>query len=244
MKEDKRIDTKQESNLADTNKTETAKDKQCTTFGEAIEERYSHLVEDCWSPQVEQQTLGSNGPDRIVELVGLEKIQKQIRREPLTRLLLDRRRISQVGTISPSFQRLLSTVIYADLSYNDFSDWITVVEIVSYLPSLKEIIVSGNIQLVPPTDIPLSAASTYEKMKQLETIVLANCAYKWSEIVNCASHIWPNHLRSLNLHCNNITELDPLPSELFLHLEFLDLSSNRLGDWIEVCHLSQLPKYA
>lgn len=231
--------------MADTKKTETGKDKQCMTFGEAVEERYSHLVEDCWSPQVEQQTLGSSGADRIVQVVGLEKIQKQIRREPLTRLLLDRRRISQVGTISPPFQRLLSTVIYADLSYNDFSDWKTVVEIVSNLPSLKEIIVSGNTQLVPPTDVPLSTASMYkEKMKQLETIVLTKCAYKWSEIVNCASHIWPNHLPNLNLHGNDITELHPLPSELFLHLEFLDLSSNRLGDWREICRLSQLPRYA
>ena len=47
----------------------------------------------------------------------------------------------------------------------------------------------------------------------------------------------------LQVVTNRITTLAPPPSDVFQHLDSLDLDSNPIEDWAEIMKLSALPKY-
>ena len=223
--------------------TEEILEMEGMTFASAVQERYSHLLTgDVFK---EPQVIGCPGGNRVVEFVGMDKTASIIQKR-ITRLTLSGMNITEIGDIPDSIQSMLKQVEELDLSRNKITSWETVAEIVSFLPLLKELLVSENPQLKYLNDVPLEQVSKLkDKLSSVTTIVLANCGYKWGPVTSTALSVWPTSLQTLNLHGNCIDKISSVPKmeSSFVDLRCLDLSGNPICDWNDICKLGHLPRY-
>ena len=211
-------------------------DTPCTTFADALSQRYG----DPFDPSGGCVVVGAPGSDREVQLK-LHPQQQQI--EQLTkRVTLTHKNIESLGHLSDHMRTRLKEVKELDLSFNDLPHWPAIVDIVSQVPACEELILSGNRRIAYPCDFPCSEVIRFKRsMQSVRTIVMAVCEYEWPWVLCAALEVWPSTLATLNLHANQIRDLSPPPASCFASLDSLDLSCNSITDWSHVCHLGSLP---
>lgn len=211
-------------------------DLETNTFAAAFEERYSDLLDDFKEPQV----IGFPGADRVVEFVGMEKTTGVIKKNT-TKLTLTGMNIKDVGNVSQSILNRINKVEELDLSSNRMTEWKTVAEIVSLIPSLHMLSLSKNPQLSFNSKSE-GIKSPKEVFSNIKTLILANCDYSWQDVISTAIHVWPDSIESLILHGNLIQAIDTPPDgSCFQNIRFLDLSSNAIQLWSHVLAFGHLP---
>lgn len=210
-------------------------DTELTTFASAFEERYSHLLDE--DDFKEPQIIGSPGASRVVEFVGMDKVTRTIKKK-ITKITLPNMDIVDVGSVSLSMQRRISQVEELDLSFNKNINWTIVAKIVSSLPSLKMLTLSKNSQLA---NVQEYDDLSKEHLKNIKTLVMANCDFNWEQVFISSFRVWPNDLESLVLHGNRIDSVFASQASYLNCLKVLDLSANPIKSLGDVLSLGFLP---
>lgn len=219
-------------------KKEQANFKRCT-FEDAYRERYSDLESTVASKHELLPQAG--GQDKAVELIGMNKVAKQIEAQPFA-LDLTCRNIVWCGEVSEEVRSRLTEVTELNLSHNLFNNWIEIVEIAKLFPKLKSLVLTGNV-MEAPADFSLQYVTQFKKaLSTVKSIVLGGAMLKWHDVRAIESQFFPSQLESLELFKNNIAEIPRPHFSDFLELRHVDLSNNPITDWGQVLRLGHLPK--
>ncbi|RWS31751.1 tubulin-specific chaperone E-like protein [Leptotrombidium deliense] len=200
------------------------------SFFEALIDRYENNVEMASEALL---TLSQNqGTDRRIELIGFDKVAEKLKN--LSQLLvidLCKQCIAYAGH-NPSVK--LPTANHLDISSNLLSSWTEVAKIVTHLPSLEGLVVSGNKLVVEKCD---NLSSHFDKVKYL---VFGKVGYTWNDVISVIGSLF-RYMESLDVWGNAITEIAKPLNGIFSPLKSLNLSDNKISDWQQICKLGDLP---
>ncbi|XP_054281832.1 tubulin-specific chaperone E [Macrosteles quadrilineatus] len=196
----------------------------------AIQERYGNNDVTLTVEELQDLQRAMNAPN--VEMVGFEKIN-QLQRcfSNLQVVCLSNQ---QVWCAGEGLDSMCPNVQEIDLSYNLFTSWDQVAEIVVNFPNLKFLRLNNNRLRVPENPEKFQLA-----FRSLSHLVLGNMDYTWEEICTC-SKMWPQ-IESLQVPFNNITTIC-LPENTLVNLTNLDLEGNPIMEWKEINQLGKLDR--
>lgn len=175
------------------------------------------------------------GKKRIVEFVGLDKITtKQSQLNQIETVDLSSMFINGPGTPGMLFQ-LIPNVTTIILSQNLFTSWNDIADITRQLPHLIVLNISENKLILPENPVELKTAFT-----NIKTLIMNKLFYDWFQFMTCAI-MWP-HIEYLDLWSNRISHITEISSDVFSHLQTLNISNNPIGNWEEICKLGKLSR--
>ncbi|THH19470.1 hypothetical protein EW146_g1699 [Bondarzewia mesenterica] len=202
------------------------------SFLKALVEKYVEVQHG--SATQETVILGSSNGAIQVEAVNLDKVrQKFSRLERLREISLDKECVAyadQKGEIRsrcPSVKGL-------DLSYSLIPTWDIVVLIAIELPVLERLALNNN--RLQPLESSALAQHAFQHITELQ---LNATLLTWQAVLNVLSLIPALH--QLEFGYNRLTSLasEKYPETSSSSLELLNLDSNDLADWIDICQALQ-----
>lgn len=199
----------------------------------SIESRYG-TVEDEFTVKVNQQKKillqqTMNAP--FLEMVGFDKIFNiQSNFQELRIVNLRNQNVSsaglKLGETCPNIEEL-------DVSKNLFVSWLDIVEMCKQLKRLHWLNVSENCLLLP------ELLSDQDNFPNLKTLICGSMELTWGDIV-AVIPLFPA-VEELRVPHNKIDTITTVRG-LFEHLNLLDIEGNQLGNWREICKLTEAPK--
>lgn len=205
-------------------------------FEEAFRSRYADLLTN----------IDPNTAVKIsckeVELIGMDKVAKQIDSKLVTEIDLSLQCIEYCGEVSDEIKEKLIVVDTLNLRLNLLSRWSEVIEIVKLFPKLKTLELTGN-RMYVPADWPTEMVWANKRaMAPVKNIILGSSGLTWHYVVSIDGYVHPG-LETLSLFKNQITEITRIPHTSFKSLKKLDLSSNQIKSWSQVIKLSEINRY-
>lgn len=202
------------------------------TLAKAIEEKYSSSEMDCAISSDLLQETRDGMTAKFLEVVGMEKIrEKQKHLEYITDITIIDSSINETGILTN-----LLNLNSLCLKSSCISNWNTVVDLLTQIPSLKILDLSENRISLPEMDL--------SQIGTLESLLLNNCGLdNWLDILRIAK-LFPN-LQTLSVKENNIIRLaESDPTVNFKNLKTLILNDNKISDFKEILKLSNLENLA
>ena len=198
-----------------------------------IDELYNKFCED--EPLEETELKPNDTHNRIYQYVGFDKLMSKLKMVcNLPNIILANRNIGSCGNVD--FQKFTLLEVYSlDLSFNQITNWKSILEIISLTKCLREINLSGN-PLLPPTNEEIEMIGN--KFNNIRILVLRNLTYSWEDVCKCA--ILMPHIENINLFKNAITEITN--ADIYENLKSLCLMKNPISSWDEICKLGKLLK--
>lgn len=145
---------------------------------------------------------------------------------------------SELQELKESLQ--LTTLL--NLSRNLLKSWSDITQIVSIIPALNCLILSGNqLNVTERAENFENNFETLEIFAKIQTLVIDNIKCDWIYVTDLICHLVPN-LERLDLWENQITKLTTPSLQSFQSLQYLDLSKNPIESWQEILKLGNLPK--
>ncbi|XP_046574618.1 uncharacterized protein LOC124282631 [Haliotis rubra] len=151
----------------------------------------------------------------------------------LRNVVLDRQNISHAGLPQEGLTSICPNVVDLDLACNNIDNWPEILQIISKLPKLKFLNLSGN-KLMRDEEL---LRDWPQQLPGVENLVLNKTAITWPEVETLAQRL-PT-LRELHV-CGN--DFDDLECEWkhFSKVECLRLNNNAIKSWSEVWKLRDL----
>lgn len=164
------------------------------------------------------------------KVIGMEKLRERQSKLKFTEdISICHSTINQAGML-PELDNLQTLCLQSSC----LSSWKTVNEIVTQIPSLKNLDLRSNRLQLPESD-------EHFQFPNLETLIVNACGIsEWSDVLAIA-RICPN-LREFSLKQNDIRQISENSAEAFKKLEVLILSENLIEDFEEVLKLKDVPK--
>ena len=166
----------------------------------------------------------------MAELAAQQSDLSKLQRVALMKACVSR--LSSVG--QPTLGELAPNIEELDLAENLLQEWSVVAELAVQLPRLETLDLRANrLVATPCLELP--------PFQSLRCLVLNATHLSWPDTVSLAPQL--PRLTELHVATNGITSLEaatPLP-EAFPALQTLDLDSNQISDWSEICRLAHLP---
>ncbi|KAI1309003.1 Tubulin-specific chaperone E [Halotydeus destructor] len=205
----------------------------------SFEEAYCSRYGEPKLNEEEQKTPHRIG-SKTIELVGMDKVAEKIASKPHM-LDLSSKFIAFCGKVSDDIRNKLTDVTELNLSHNLLNQWPEVVNIVQLFPSLSKLNLTGNVMEIP-TDFTLRDVLHFKKtMANVKSIVLGGAGLTWHWLTCIDNQVLPFGLESLELFRNSISRIISVPPKTsFVSLKHLDLSSNSIIQWSNICKLGQL----
>ncbi|OWF42186.1 tubulin-specific chaperone E-like [Mizuhopecten yessoensis] len=209
--------------------------KMGVSFYNAFQDRYGEEEdEEAGVITAELFVLDNNNKKTIVEMVGAKSVnKKQSQLDSLVEVAVRDMSVYGVGPHSSELRTHGHSIAELDIAHSLLPSWSAVAAITECLPALMRLNVSEN-KLVLPTN-PVELQSSFPCVKVL---YLNRIAYNWQQILEC-SCMFP--LEQLHVCFNSITTLSDPQSHL-QNLTLINLESNNVQSWLQVLHLSHLPK--
>jgi Leucine-rich repeat (LRR) protein len=230
-------------------KNKMISEKMCqrTTLIEMLQERYAHENENekdslhhLKDIVIAGEVGTAFGKEKPIELVGVKKLRTQQKLETIEKISLSNCKIASIGNFVPgTLGKMTPNITELNLSFNLFTKWSDIFQLIHELPLLESLILSGNRLIYDIQEKELEK----KLFTKIQVLVLNNTSISWKqikEIVKC--HF--SSLKELYVAENEIKDDDlvlPLSfcssslSELPETLETLDLSHNLLQDWQTIC---------
>lgn len=204
------------------------------TFADALNEKYGILTVEEPAPAFPTE----KGSEKVVEWdVGIEKTVKKVKNPK--EIVLSKYNIEMCGHLSESIKQMLMDVYFLDVGYNCFRNWMSILKLVSHLPSLRHLVISGNRQLMFPSDFSCSDVLQFKRiMAGITSIVMGDMDYTWFAVIQTCLQILTPGLEALYVFKNGIKELSVPPILCLESLILLDLSDNALIEWSQVSRLA------
>lgn len=168
----------------------------------------------------------------FMKVVGMDKIrERQSKLKFVEELTICHSTINQAGKL-PALDSLRQICLQSSCIAN----WKVVHEIVSQIPSLRNIDLSYNRLQMPTIDEEETL-----KSEHLDTLILNSCGISnWTDVLFIAK-MFPN-LREFSIKQNAIKHLTENSAEAFPNIEVLILAENEICDFDEILKLSDVPR--